>query len=77
MTSGPYRRVRHPIYSGLLLAVLGTALAVGWYWAIAGVVLGAYFTYCALDEERYMAIRFPDTYPSYKNSTKMMIPFVL
>jgi protein-S-isoprenylcysteine O-methyltransferase Ste14 len=76
VTSGPYRRVRHPIYSGLLLALLGTALAVSWYWAIAGVVLGAYFIYCALEEERYMATKFPDTYPKYRRSTKMMIPFV-
>jgi len=35
VTSGPYRFVRHPIYSGLLLAVLGTALAISLYWLIA------------------------------------------
>jgi protein-S-isoprenylcysteine O-methyltransferase Ste14 len=77
VTSGPYRRVRHPIYSGLLLALLGTAVAVAWYWAIAGVVVGVYFVYSAIEEERYMASRFPDTYPQYKSSTRMMIPFVL
>jgi protein-S-isoprenylcysteine O-methyltransferase Ste14 len=76
VTSGPYRSIRHPIYSGLLLAILGTAMAVAWYWAIAGVVVGAYFVYCALEEERFMASKFPDTYPTYKSSTKMMIPYV-
>jgi protein-S-isoprenylcysteine O-methyltransferase Ste14 len=77
VTSGPYRRVRHPIYSALLLAILGTAVAVGWYLAIVGIILGAYFVYCARKEEQYMASQFPDDYSTYKRSTKMLIPFVL
>lgn len=77
VTSGPYRRVRHPIYSGLILAMLGTSIAVGWYWLIAVGALGFYFVYSALNEERYMTGVFPDAYPAYKRSTKMLIPFVV
>jgi protein-S-isoprenylcysteine O-methyltransferase Ste14 len=76
VTTGPYRRVRHPIYSGIILAMVGTAIAVSWYWLLAVIVLGAYFVYSAVMEERYMAGHFPDTYPAYKRSTKMLVPFV-
>ena len=77
VTTGPYRRVRHPIYSGILLAMIGTVLAVSLYWLVALVVIGGYFVWSAVEEERYMASRFPDTYPAYKRSTKMLIPFLL
>jgi protein-S-isoprenylcysteine O-methyltransferase Ste14 len=33
-------------------------------------------TYSAVTEERFMASRFPESYPEYKRSTKMLIPFV-
>jgi protein-S-isoprenylcysteine O-methyltransferase Ste14 len=77
LTSGPYRFIRHPIYSGILLALLGTALATNLYWLIVLVFLGAYFTYSATVEERLMTTSFPDGYASYKAHTKMLIPFVL
>lgn len=76
VTSGPYKMVRHPIYSGLILALVGTAVAVSWYWLIAVALLGVYFVYSAVVEERYMTKLFPDAYPTYKRSTKMLIPFV-
>jgi protein-S-isoprenylcysteine O-methyltransferase Ste14 len=76
VTAGPYRRVRHPIYSGIILAMVGTAVAVSWYWLIAVGLLGAYFVYSAAMEERYMTGRFPEAYPPYKRSTKMLLPFV-
>lgn len=77
VTSGPYRFVRHPIYSGLLLAVLGTALATNLYLLIALVIAGAYFVYSAIVEERLMTDSFPAAYGQYKEATKMLIPFVL
>jgi len=77
VTTGPYRRVRHPIYSGIILAMIGTAIAVSLYWLVAVVVLGGYFIYSATVEERYLAERFPDSYSEYKASTKMLIPFIL
>ena len=77
VTTGPYRRVRHPIYSGIILAMIGTTIAVSLYWLVAVVVLGGYFIYSATVEERYLAERFPDSYPEYKRSTKILIPFIL
>jgi protein-S-isoprenylcysteine O-methyltransferase Ste14 len=77
VTTGPYRTIRHPIYTGILLAMVGTAVAVSLYWLIAVALLGAYFIYSAVVEERYMAERFPGSYPDYKRSTKMLIPFIL
>lgn len=76
VTTGPYRTVRHPIYSGIILAMVGTAIAVNWYWLIAVGLAMLFFVYSAYQEEGYMASLFPDTYPAYKRSTKMLIPFV-
>jgi protein-S-isoprenylcysteine O-methyltransferase Ste14 len=76
VTTGPYHTIRHPIYSGIILAMVGTAVAVSVYWLIAVILVGAYFTYSAVMEERYMAGLFPDAYPRYKQSTKMLIPFI-
>ncbi len=76
VTTGPYRRVRHPIYSGIIGAMVGTAVAVSWYWLTAVALLGPYFVYSAVMEERYMAGLFPDAYPDYKRSSKMLVPFL-
>lgn len=76
VTSGPYHLVRHPIYSGVLVAGVGTAVALSWMWLIAAVLAGIYFVYSATVEERFLTEQFPDTYPAYKRSTKMLVPFV-
>ena len=76
VTSGPYCLVRHPIYSGILVAGIGTAVALSWVWLAAVVLGGIYFVYSATVEERYLGERFPDRYPPYKRSTKMLVPFV-
>jgi protein-S-isoprenylcysteine O-methyltransferase Ste14 len=77
VTSGPYRFVRHPIYSGLLAGVLGTALVTNLIGLIIAPVLGGYFYYSASVEEKNLSATFPATYPAYRASTKMLIPFVL
>jgi protein-S-isoprenylcysteine O-methyltransferase Ste14 len=77
ITSGPYRFVRHPIYTGLLVAVLGTALVTSLLGLVVVAILGAYFWYSATVEERNLIGTFPAAYPAYKAGTKMLIPFVL
>jgi protein-S-isoprenylcysteine O-methyltransferase Ste14 len=76
ITSGPYAFVRHPIYSGILLAMAGSALAESITWVLALPIFGPYFVYSARVEERTMAEAFPAQYPAYRAHTKMLIPFV-
>jgi protein-S-isoprenylcysteine O-methyltransferase Ste14 len=77
VTSGPYRFIRHPIYSGLLLGLLGTALATNFLGLIIVVVLCAYFYYAATVEEKNLLAAFPTAYPAYREHTKKLIPFLL
>jgi len=77
VTAGPYRFVRHPIYSGLLAAILGTALVNNLLGLIVVLLLIAYFYYCGTVEERNLTATFPATYPDYRRKTKMLIPFLL
>ncbi len=77
VTSGPYRWVRHPIYAGILAALLGTALVSNLIGLALVTILGCYFYYCASVEERNLTAMFPTAYPAYRARTKMLIPFVL
>ena len=77
VTSGPYRFVRHPIYTGLLTAMLGTALVNNVLGLIVVAVLVVYFYYCGIVEERNLTATFPKAYPEYRSRTKMLIPFLL
>ena len=76
VTTGPYQYIRNPIYSGVILAGIGTSVAVSWYWFVGVVLVGAYFIYSATAEAKIMERRFPETYPAYKRSTKMLIPLI-
>ena len=76
--TGPYRYVRHPIYTGLLLAIFGTVLASGRifdFLVLAYLVIDTHFK--AKIEESLMLQQFPDTYPAYRAKIKAIIPFVL
>jgi protein-S-isoprenylcysteine O-methyltransferase Ste14 len=77
VTSGPYRFVRHPIYSGLLVGLLGTALVTNLIGLIIVAILCGYFYYAASVEEKNLIATFPSGYPAYRASTKMLVPFVL
>jgi protein-S-isoprenylcysteine O-methyltransferase Ste14 len=77
VTTGPYHTIRHPIYTGIILAMIGTTVAVSLYWLAAVIFVAIYFSYSAITEERYLATEFPTTYPPYKASTKMLIPHVI
>ena len=76
VTSGPYAFVRHPIYTGILVAVVGTVLVEWFPWILLLAAFFVYFVYAAKVEERSMTGRFPNEYPNYMNRTKMLIPFL-
>jgi len=74
--SGPYALVRHPIYTGLLVALLGSAVACGELRAVLGLgVVAAAFTRKLRIEERFMRERFPEEYPRYCAQVPALIPF--
>lgn len=77
VTDGPYAFVRHPIYTGIILAMLGSAIGQGIIWAVLLVLFAPYFVYSARREEELMLAQFPAQYPDYMRRTKMIIPFVL
>jgi protein-S-isoprenylcysteine O-methyltransferase Ste14 len=74
---GPYALVRHPIYSGLLLAVLGTAIA---YREIRGLIAAGMVLWLLLSkigiEEAFMSEHFGSQYTDYQRQVKALIPFV-
>ena len=74
---GPYRYVRHPIYTGILFAILGTGLCFGKLrdFIVLLVVLGAFWIKLKI-EESLMCQQFPDTYPKYRQGTKALIPYL-
>ena len=75
---GPYRLVRHPIYTGLLAMFLATAIAYGHLGGIVAVMLACASFWIKLgEEEKLMRQQFPDQYRSYEQRVKRIIPFVL
>jgi protein-S-isoprenylcysteine O-methyltransferase Ste14 len=75
---GPYRFVRHPIYSGLLLAFLGTALMIGeWRALLAVVIVGVSFWRKLRLEERWLGEYFGGAYADYMRRVKALVPWVL
>jgi len=77
VTTGPYAFVRHPIYGGILLMMIGTAIGLIPTWWLVAAAAGIYFLYSARAEERFMTERFPDSYPAYRARTKMLIPLLI
>lgn len=78
IVDGPYRWVRHPIYTGLLLMFAGTALAVGeWRGALAVVVAAAAFWRKLKLEEAVMRHQFGDAYAEYAARVPALVPFVV
>jgi protein-S-isoprenylcysteine O-methyltransferase Ste14 len=76
--SGPYRIVRHPIYSGILLAVLGGVIARGeWRDLIALALFVAAFLRKIRIEERFMLAQFGDAYIRYQREVAALIPGLL
>ena len=76
VTGGPYAFVRHPIYTGIVLAMLGSAIGVSVLWVVLLVAFAPYFVHSARREEELMREQFPAQYPDYMRRTKMIVPFV-
>jgi protein-S-isoprenylcysteine O-methyltransferase Ste14 len=74
VTSGPYAHLRHPIYTGLILAMLGSAIGVNVSWALLLVPVSVYFIYSARREETVMLQLFPEQYAAYMARTGMFTP---
>ena len=78
VTGGPYRWVRHPIYTGLLAGFLGTAIAMGQWRAVLALVIVFVALWRKLRlEERWMAEQFGDAYARYRREVAALIPFLL
>lgn len=74
---GPYRFMRHPIYTGHLLMGTGTAIASGLLVAFAGLTMFVVGFWIKLNQEERLLLRgFPDEYPAYKARVKALIPWL-
>lgn len=76
--SGPYRFVRHPIYSGILAGLLGTAIGQSTLPSLIGVVIALYGLRMKWKtEERFMVEQFGAQYVQYQGEVKAVIPGLL
>ena len=73
--SGPYARIRHPIYTGILLATIGTALAIGEYRGLLAVgMLLTGFIRKARKEESFLAAEFGAAFDEHRRRTGFFLP---
>ena len=73
--SGPYRFLRHPIYSGVLLGIAGTALAIGeWRGVLALAVASVNYVFKARREERILAGQFGEEFAEYTKHAGFLAP---
>ncbi|MDM0115092.1 isoprenylcysteine carboxylmethyltransferase family protein [Variovorax sp. J22R133] len=76
--TGPYAIVRHPIYTGLLLAFVGSAVAVDEWRGALAVLIAALALWRKLRlEERWMREQFGDKYVAYSKKVPALVPFIL
>ncbi len=77
--NGPYRFIRHPSYTGALLTLVGTGLAIQSWGAVLILVLifGFVYGYRILVEEKALVTQAGEEYIAYMKETKMLIPFVI
>ena len=73
--SGPYRHVRHPIYTGILLACVGSALTLAeWRGLLAVLLIAVALIFKLRREERWMLERFGNDYAEYRKTSWALLP---
>jgi protein-S-isoprenylcysteine O-methyltransferase Ste14 len=73
--SGPYRFLRHPIYTGILMALTGTALMIGeWRGVVAVILMGMNYYIKATREERILAASFGEAFAEHKKRAGFFLP---
>lgn len=78
IVAGPYAYVRHPIYSGLIVAFAGGCLAQGELRSLLALVIVILTFYCKLKrEEQWLAQTFGTQYEMYKHKVKALIPYLI
>lgn len=78
VTAGPYRIVRHPIYTGALIAIFGSACALNRFGGLlAGLLILGVFLYKIRLEERMLDAHFGERYLEYRRHTRALLPFIL
>jgi len=76
--TGPYRYVRNPIYTGILIGFIGTAFVIGLWVAIFAVAVGFMGVLAKIHaEENLLLEKFGDEYVRYRQDVKALIPFVV
>jgi protein-S-isoprenylcysteine O-methyltransferase Ste14 len=76
--SGPYALARHPIYTGILVAFIGTAIARNeWRGLVAVVIVFAALWRKLKLEERWLGETFGDRYAKYRDEVAALIPYLL
>ena len=76
--SGPYRLIRHPIYTGLIVAFAGSALARGEWRGLVALAIAVAALWRKLQvEERWLGAEFGVRYAEYRKQTWALIPFIL
>ena len=76
VTSGPYRFVRHPIYTGVIAALIGTAIVGNLVRWLVFAPMCATFIYRLRIEEQLMETAFPTQYRAYREHSRALIPMV-
>jgi protein-S-isoprenylcysteine O-methyltransferase Ste14 len=74
--TGIYRFIRHPIYIGDVLLILGLEMALNSWLVVGGLALFLFVIRQALAEEAILLRAFPD-YKAYRDKTKMFIPYII
>lgn len=74
---GPYAVVRHPIYTGVILMCIGSALVAGTLLGIVGIAFAVWSCLIRIpQEEALMTQQFPSEYPLYKRRVKRLVSFI-